>query len=514
MYNKRVKTFYFVTVAAFIFIFAWVLCNVALNNPSNDFNPLFVIAGAAAVIALFRFIYVRINGLDAERLKRNEKKILAIYFGVLFITQTAVGFLLSIAPMWDLGAVFFGAKNLAVYGGLRDYAQYFQYFPNTWGNLLVLYIPFKLLAALGAGYDSYAYFAAGMLLNVILIDLSVVFLYLACKIRFGIKGSVFAIALVCFVPVVFVFKAPVFYSDTLSMFAPIAAYYLYLKQENSRRRLVCFILIGITAGIGYHIKGTPVLMLAAILIDMLFRINKANAKKTAVYATAALLSALAVIMTMKPVVYASGILDKSAVDRDAQTPSFFIMMGLQGNGGYNPSEYDFARAIADPAEREAAQRAKIIERLKAFKTKGLIEFFTNKSVYTWGDGTYETRDFLDYDPLFPNFLHKFLLASGEYYGLFAFVCQCIHMAFMALVVCCLYYGVKNRDASALPVVYAFIAVFAFFLFYETKARVFMNFYPVIIALAADGAMKLKTLKTLKTLKQLIDRSKTTEIRGN
>ena len=493
MSSKAARYFFYGSVSAFTFIFVWVLYNVLLGNNTNAMNPLLVMLGAGLVLALLCFVLKRFMAANSDALVKQERRTLVVYFASLFVLQAVVGTLLAFEPLWDLGAVFYGAKNLALQGTLAEHMEYFQYFPNTWGGLFVLYLPFKLLALLGFEYGSQIYYFVAMLLNIALVDVAIYCMYGVCKLRFGINRALFALFSVLMVPAIFLFKSPVFYSDTLSMFAPIAIYYLYLKQQQQPQAKAgrgLFIAMGLLAGAGYLIKGTPLLMLIAVALDMLFRANKQNLLKSLINIASLALSFVLVINAVHFAVYATKTLDRAQVEKYAHTPSLFIMMGLTGSGGYSPEAFELARSIEDPDEREQRQTQAILERIKEYGAAGLTQFFTQKSVYTWGEGTYGTQEFLDDNPVYPGFLHEFLLSGGKYHAAFVGVSQCVHVAILFLVVCSLFFTLKRKREENMPVIYAFAAVFVFFLFYEARARIYTNFYPVMLVMVVDGLYEL------------------------
>ena len=74
-------------------------------------------------------------------------------------------------------------------------------------------------------------------------------------------------------------------------------------------------------------------------------------------------------------------------------------MGAQGNGSYNPADYDFTRSFTDIEERNEALKAEIINRYRELGISGTLELWKEKTIKCFGDGTYALSDFLDDEPV-------------------------------------------------------------------------------------------------------------------
>lgn len=63
--------------------------------------------------------------------------ILIFYLLFTFILQIILGNQVRYTPMWDLGSVYYGAISWLEQGNIDAYADYFYYFPNNLGLLLL-----------------------------------------------------------------------------------------------------------------------------------------------------------------------------------------------------------------------------------------------------------------------------------------------------------------------------------------------------------------------------------------
>lgn len=186
-------------------------------------------------------------------------------------------------------------------------------------------------------------------------------------------------------------------------------------------------------------------------------------------------------------------------------------MGLKGDGGYNSEDYAFTRSFTDSKERGAALVKEVKQRLRALGPSGLYKLFWNKTVRTFGSGTYNQSDFLDDNPEQLTWLHGLLLGSGKDYPAYCAVCQVIFWAILALMaLSCLQEvlgrkqketlvrGIKGSNGRAeaelvkrpawccmAPQV-AVLALVLFFAGWETSGRYITNYIPIILLSAVMG----------------------------
>lgn len=489
MQFRVVRWIIYGAIALFLAFFVWIQLFGLFGGYNKIWTGIILIIGTGLAFGLLVWGYGRFCRLDGEFFKRNERKILVYFFALFVSLQIFVGIVLSVEPLWDYKAVFEGAKNLAFGGNLGDWEEYFTYSPNTWGNLLMLYLPFKLLSLFGFAYESYAFYLMGTLLNIAVIDTAVFLIYLCAKKHIGIKPAFFSLLLVLLLPSVFLFWSSIFYSDTLSILAPVLAYYLYLKSgEENRGRYAIFAAVGAVAGWGYRIKGTPLFMGLAVVFCLLLGANKKTLWLRLKQSGIVLASLFLTILLLNNIMYFSGAVEREQVAKKSHTASFFIMMGLEGSGGYNPEAFDTMRGIEDPKERESLQRERIWNAVKERKITGLAELFTEKGVRAWCDGTMGVYSFLDDNPRYPGgLLHEILLPEGRYYPYSTVILRCIHLPIMLLFAFGVVFCIKNKRNLDLPMIFFVIGVFAFFLINELNtARSIMNAIPILLILAVTG----------------------------
>lgn len=287
------------------------------------------------------------------------------------------------------------------------------------------------------------------------------------------------------------------------MLFPVLFYYLYLIMKDvTGYKKLCLIglWMGLAISIGIQIKFTVIIMAIAVAIDMFINFDW----KKAVAANAVVWAVILVYFTAFNGYIYSFHLDRDRARQDNDPYTHWVMMGLKGSGGYNPSDYDFTRSFSDPDERRTAIREEIKRRIVEYGPDGLFEFLSKKSVKCFGDGTLGFDDFLS-DREDRNFLHKFVIAEGDKYDLYRHICEAVLFTLMLLMI---FYAVKNffskesfllnkgskasknekktdKDVNLAPLIAVF-GIFLFLLAWEANRRYFSNFLPVIMVCAVFG----------------------------
>lgn len=76
------------------------------------------------------------------------KILLFFYLLFTFILQIIFGNQVRYTPMWDLGSVYNGAISWIEQGNIDNYAEYFYYFPNNLGLMLLFKGYFTIIHAI------------------------------------------------------------------------------------------------------------------------------------------------------------------------------------------------------------------------------------------------------------------------------------------------------------------------------------------------------------------------------
>ena len=202
--NILIKIF----LGAFFIVFLYIFLNVIFNNES----PIPKCNGWQSVIAIILysvFVYILYKLLSKVKLPKIIKLIaLLLFIGI----QLAFAYIFVVEPTWDFGAVY-NSAIMHINDGLKVYNNdYFYRYSNNLGIEIILIAYYRILSLLHIK----SYLKMGILLNIIMIDLSILFLRGVLKQLFEEKRvDLFTILMLIFTP--FVTYVPIFYTDTMSI---------------------------------------------------------------------------------------------------------------------------------------------------------------------------------------------------------------------------------------------------------------------------------------------------------
>lgn len=417
-----------------------------------------------------------------------------IYYYCLITFLLAVGIFqitkineLRFTPSFDLDAIYGGAIQWVETGNFSGYYDYFDWFPNNLGGLYFFYIVFKIGSFFGTDYFA---MAAGV--NEIILLSTFALTSLTVKKLWGSKYGILTLLLLACMPSL-MFMTDAFYTDSLSILFPIGLLYLALKIEESDRRHLAglCILSGIVAAIGSLIKPTVLIMAVAVSLSLLMR---KKWKKAGFYIVSVGIMYLILTMAFRSYLYA-GYLD-SELAKVKNTPSYhWVMMGLEGNGGYNPQDYEFTRSFSDPEVRDEALKNEIKNRISQRGMTGMIALYTAKLFRCFGDGTLGISDFLDDNPDKDSLLHEYLLYGGRKYAGYQALCNIVFYTILLLMFVYLLIGVgvnkKEKEVVLhqnleLAPALGISGIIVFLMHWETSPRYITNYVPIMIGLAAGG----------------------------
>lgn len=405
---------------------------------------------------------------------------LIIYGGILLY----LGFTLRFIPVHDMDAIYGGAIEWLKEDSFTSYYEYFGYFPNNLGAMVFLYLFFSIASVLGIS----DFFAVGIVVNCLLILATVLTVSLTCrKMRDSVSG---VLALVFFlVSVPFYFMGAAFYTDSLSLLFPVLFYYLYLRfkeQEKRKKKIQFAVLMAVVLTVGMLIKFTVAIVLVAVVIDSLLSYNW---KDTLLFTSVSVLLGIAAFAILNGYMYENH-LDKEEC-RQLNTPYLhWVMMGMQGTGGYNPEDYDYTRSFS-PEERNKGCLARIRERVEEHGFSGMMKLFSDKAVICFGDGTYALSDFLDDSPENDTNLHQYVLYEGEKYDDYRHLgtgfLLVLYLFTVAGAAVCAFRRTLSPDTAFLSPRLACLGILFFLLLWETSGRYFTNYVPMFIVSAVFAA---------------------------
>lgn len=483
--NKRIeKLLYLIS----IIVVVWIVGCLLFYNGIWKNQRLLLWFGVAAGFLLFGKIRDCLQKKETW-IQENYAKILAGFLLVYGMLMLIIGLNLRFEPIFDLEAIFGGAKEWYLTGDFEEHKWYFYRNRNNMGGLIILYVADLLL-----GFLTEDFFLIALLVNIVGVLVTIAMISVCSKELWGHTAGVIGLVLVVFM-LPYLFMGGAFYTDTLSMPYVAVGTYLFIKlfrEESIKRKAMLSLIIGIICCIGFWIKGTALIILLAGVMVLMLR----NNIKTGICCLASMLAGfLLVNFLVNAIVYDVHLTD---VERRSEVPpsTHWVMMGLKGRGMYNAQDFEFTYGFTDEEERADAIREEIVYRIKERGLGGMLKLFADKTVIDYGEGTLGLSDYLDDNPQKESFFHKYVLYDGQYYSLYRAYCSTI------LLVILFYFwafllrakDIQKGPASELMIAVGFIGIFMLLMLWESSYRYFTNYTPLLMIGAVSGIEKWKETK--------------------
>lgn len=464
--------------------------------------------GRKWLIVLFLVLFAAIVGLGcyliyhfrARLTSRIVWIVIAVGLCCMALLQYKISALFMVEPVGDFNGIFTSAIEYATSGELQSFPHYFEQFPNNWGILVWLISYFRILLHFGitATYD---FLRAGVILNCVVIDVSVLLLVIFCKKVWGSPAALIALGLsLLFTP--FYLHAPIFYTDTMSLiFPPLALLLLYAAQRCNSwlPRILLYLLLGIVLSFGAKVKGNLMVLLVAFIIYLLLQIPFRRS----------LCCILALILSFGcfSAVFDAGVKRSNIVNTDIigtyQFPKeFWLYMGLNNPGGFNGEDFDTIRFKTSIDEKRETAREGIRQRLHNYGVKGFISHLTTKLGYTYGDGGYYICQQLQDSPLKDTLLADYVFFNRPNNYIYLSLSGGYHFLLGLIMLIGLLVGLlKEKDFSFASLNYLILlGIFLFLMIWETRSRYLLNFTPVILIVCAAQLSKFFSWFTAHTAK--------------
>ncbi|MDD3430021.1 MAG: glycosyltransferase family 39 protein, partial [Oscillospiraceae bacterium] len=312
------------------FVLAVILFGAWLANGSFSYSVFIVGVVIAGWLGVFAGAYYALGKVQAS-LYKFKYIILAAFLGVLALVYGAMAVPLQQTLVGDLGDIYKGAVIWTVQGNseaFESFRTYFYVYPNNLGLFVVLQGLFRLLYRFGA--ENF-YFAA-VALNIVSILAGVLFLFLYVDETYGTRKAVFALVLFAgYLPMYFF--SSVFYTDTMCFAFLPAVLYINKKAgacKNTKKRILLYAVMALTAALGYQIKPTVYIVTMAVLLETLFTEGiKPLCTKLVCFAVAL----AAINMLLNVYIYdVEKFADRAAMQENAIPATHWIMMGLNADG--------------------------------------------------------------------------------------------------------------------------------------------------------------------------------------
>ncbi len=378
---------------------------------------------------------------------------------------------------WDFGAVFDGASDYVYHIQTDFFRGYISKFPNNFVIFMMEVVLFKFVNFLGIQN----FMMAGVFVNVLFIDLAVLFLFLYMKKNYSFSLAILSLVFCLFVTPLFLYT-PIFYTDTFSVFLPIFLLYCYSfvqKEPIHSKNFIWVILFGFGTVLGMKLKMTVVIMTIAIFIDLLLRRSfKENLKFVGLFLVAC---SCALVFFSLCYQYFD---QQYQFDESLKIPyNQWIKMGMYQHGGYSSEDYEIYDTMFDFQERLDHNNEVILNRLREYGVGGYFKFLNHKVFYTWGDGTYAVNVKLNRNPRdTSNLLAKIFQGGNEYNIGYLYFANSIHVGMLLLFLIQAVLDFKNGVHQRMIPYLSVIGLFVFLLIWETRSRYLYHYIPIFLVI--------------------------------
>lgn len=192
-----------------------------------------------------------------------------IVYGACLVFLIAFSFLCEVAPSWDWGQVLESASEYVLKGTL-DAKEYYARYTNNQLCLICMVTLFQWIRIVLPDANFVDFQEISIVISCIFVWLSIGMIYLIAKKVWGKRRACIAGMLAAGCLPLYMY-AQFLYTDTPGMLLLTIQLYLGIciyKSHRFYRKLWLGILLGIVAGITYHIKVIPFIVFLAIVIAL------------------------------------------------------------------------------------------------------------------------------------------------------------------------------------------------------------------------------------------------------
>ena len=478
MTNKLVSLFEIIFLSFSCLVFCYMVQAAAQKN----FLALLFLPIIFYIIYLFKNKNINI------KLPDKKSNIWFRLYGALwiinFIMLFVFAFSLETELSWDWKWVIEGAGNY-VSDHIRPSRLYFARYPNNQFITYIFIIFFKTLSFFNKNTSMEDMKAASIILNCIVIQISVSFLYLSALALFDRKKA-FGIGIISMLYTPLFLYSFLAYTDTFSLMFSSALLYLFIKLNKSRdKKKICLycVLTGITAAVGKNFKLTVLIVFVAFVICLLFDQRKKIGQKFLQLAVSAVSLLICLLIISVPVRNFFNITPQEK-DKYEFPPFHWIMMSLNPIGGYDPQDVEYTAQFQTYEERKEHDIEMIGKRVEEYGIRKLTNhIFYTKLYRTWTNPALAGDDYINRKPIHKdNFLSNLFRLNGKYYYWFYSYISAVHLLILAG---CILSSIKilrhkNYNWSIIMCQLAVFGVALFLCIWECNSRYLFTFIPMLL----------------------------------
>ncbi len=400
------------------------------------------------------FIARKLNQLESNSMTLYEyRRISVIMCTLLFTAQLITAIFADFTPKNDLSYVCIGAKNIIlgndISRNLPDYQpDYFEIYPNNHMLFIVIYLLYKIEFELTGSMSDFLPTAV----NLIGLNVSYILLCRCAEmIHEPSRAFVCAVRGMIFTP--FITYTSFFYTDSMAMPLVTFSAYLYLKYKKSGK-ISMLIICGAFIGIAYRMKGSSLVLLIAILIEM--TVNHRKIKDFLALVLPCPVFCKIISETALKILHIS----HETIKEKSFPLIHWIMMSADGKGGYNRDDFLFTHSLYG-AEKVSADFARLTEKLSNQGFSGFLIHIVKKISYTWENCAFMAGYY--YNDSF----------SSKVFYVTTFFCH-FTVLFSILM------GIKKGTDKTFLLRLCLFGLIIFLLIWETRCRYLVSFFPLFM----------------------------------
>lgn len=469
----------------FSIIFTYIIGIVLFYKRRIFEIPVTPLVMILLTILLIGFLYFLYYALQKYSSKWNMKIVFTIFFIIFVIIQSIVAYQLAVNPAWDFGTVFKAAIDDVNHVLPISQNEYFYQFQNNVALAYMLNYFFLIFKFFGCTN----YLLAGVIFNIICIDIAIFFLYKMITLMFTKEKQLFFLLLL-FTTLPFITLTPIFYTDTIALpFVTIPLFLLlYIMKHpdcSKKKEYLLYGLCGFIFGIGMQVKFTVVIVLIAFIG---YRILSTDIRKKWKSFLILLLGILLVVLPVKLV--SKRLFNQERLYQTQVPMTHWIMMGLHKDGDFSYEEYRTTFEAGDYDAKVHKNIGIIKKRVIDYISTGkFVPFYTKKLSIVWSDGSYYAPELVRIDPVRDSILHDFVLANGKHFVYFYSFSQMQHITMLVMILlsilCAKNWTVEQKNIRNFLLVIIF-GLICFFLLWEVSPRYILHMLPVLIIASYIG----------------------------
>ena len=374
----------------------------------------------------------------------------------------------------DLATVHGEAIALLNNGSLQS-STYLSTYPNNIPITIFLAGIYNLAGMLGIT----CYKNVGIAVNMISIDLCMIFLCLLVKRKYGIKKCAMIFGLILINPIVYVYL-PTYYTNSLSLVFYTFLLFVY-DCFSKNKKIQYLILLGVISMLGIKLRITVGIMLIAVMLSMIIKFKLKDFMKyiSVIIACVIITGGVYRLVENKYI--------KFDYSETRYPPTHWLMMGSKDSsafGGYNSNDAKFTSSFKSYDEKKKATTSELLNRLKKNGISGNIKRLNKKYIRLFSIGTYGFTQHIQNVEKF-TIMYKYILGDKSIF--FNYYLQIMHLTllFLSIVMCIRSYSIHKFDLNKTCMLFIF-GTFLFYTFWEADPRYSMMLVPALLFLCTNG----------------------------